>query len=248
LANSILLFEGDAEAQLLAEAGSVLPAVVPDADLQLVRAWATRPELLEAAVAPPPQSLRRRGLIPDLDPRDLLAQRHRLVIFALLPAIAMPLLRHRDGGAFLEHRGLRVGWSPADAAAVAAECSREPPLSPGAAAMAWEPIIERLQAGGAAVAVCTAFRHVNEPQDHRGSATAVCLREQIRRCNLEVAQLSRRTGCFVLDLDRPLAQEGGASLQADCFGGNGRAADIALDEFAALILDALPDAATMEDA
>jgi hypothetical protein len=45
----------------------------------------------------------------------------------------------------------------------------------------------------------------------------------------------------VFDIDRPLAQEGGAPLDADCFGGEGRAAEIALDEFGALLLDALPD-------
>jgi hypothetical protein len=67
------------------------------------------------------------------------------------------------------------------------------------------------------------------------------LREVIRRSNLEVFRLSQRTGCFVLDFDRPLAQEGGASLNADCFGGDDRAAEIALDEFAALVLDAIPD-------
>jgi hypothetical protein len=30
-------------------------------------------------------------------------------------------------------------------------------------------------------------------------------------------------------------------LDADCFGGGERAAEIALDEFAALLLDAMPD-------
>jgi hypothetical protein len=104
-----------------------------------------------------------------------------------------------------------------------------------------EPVIERLQARGSAVAVCTAFRRVKEPLEHRGREGAPALRELVRRTNREVIHLSRRTGCFVLDLDRPLAQEGGASLDADCFGGDGRAAEIALDEFAALLLDAMPD-------
>jgi len=104
-----------------------------------------------------------------------------------------------------------------------------------------EPVIERLHDRGSAVAVCTAFRHVREPLEHRRRGGAPSLRELVRRTNLEAARLSRRTGCFVLDLDRPLAQEGGASLGADCFGGEGRAAEIALEELVALILDALPD-------
>jgi hypothetical protein len=247
-ANSILLLEGDAEAQLLADAQAILEAVLPIPDVQLKRAWATRPDWLDPLAAAPPAALRRQGLLPDLDPRELLAQDHLLVVIAFLPAIAMPALVHKDGGGFLAHRGLRAQWSSANAGIIAAECTEQAALDPGAAALALEPVIESLQARGSAVALCTAFRHVNEPLEHRSRVGAVSLREQIRRCNLEVAGLSRRTGCFVLDLDRPLAQEGGAALPADCFGGGERAAELALDEFAALVLDALPDAALMEGA
>ena len=240
-ANSILLFEGDAEARLLADADAVLPAVLPIPDLQLVRAWAPRPDQLDPSAPPPPLALREAGCLADQDPRELLAQGHRLVIFTLLPAFSVPALRHPSGGSFLPHEGLRAQWSPQQAA-LAAECSVDPLMDPADAARALEPVIEALQAKGSAVAVCTAFRHVNAPLEHRGTAAGPGLRERIRRGNLAVAQLSQRTGCFVLDLDRPLAQEGGAALQADCFGGTGRAAEIAMDEFAALVLDALPDA------
>jgi len=237
---TILLLEGDAEAQWLADAEAIIPAVLPDVELQMVRAWATRPDQLDPAAEGPPAALRRRGLIADLDPRVLLQQGHRLVIFSLLPAVALPALRHRDGGIFLPHRGLAAGWPPDAAAQLAAECSREAPMPADEAAAALEPIVEGLLAAGTAVAVCTAFRHVDEPLQYRAGIDPPALRERIRRCNLEVARLSRRTGCFVLDLDRPLAQEGGGALQADCHGGAGRAAEIALDEFAALLLDALP--------
>jgi hypothetical protein len=67
------------------------------------------------------------------------------------------------------------------------------------------------------------------------------LRERVRCTNLEVARLSHRTGCFVLDLDRSLAQRGGGPLGADCFGGAAQAAELAVEEFVALIADALPD-------
>jgi len=115
-------------------------------------------------------------------------------------------------------------------------------MSPEEAASAWELLIERLQARGATVALCTTFRHVRESLELPGRQEVAALREVIRRMNLEVARLSLRTGCFVLDLDRPLAHEGGAVLGADCFGGQGRAAEIALDEFAAVVMDAIPDA------
>lgn len=225
----------------MADGEAAIQAVFAGREVSLVRAWATRPDWLDPTAPAPPETLVRCGALPDTDPRALLEQPHRLVIFALLPAVTAPALRHRGGGVFLAHPGLRATWSPEMAATVAAACSEELPLSPHDAALALESVIERLQARGLAVAVCTAFRHVKEPLEHRGREGTPALREVVRRMNLEVARLSRRTGCFVLDFDRPLAQEGGASLGADCFGGDGRAAEIALDEFAALVLDALPD-------
>lgn len=240
-ATSILLLHGDAESRLLADADIAIQSVFPDREVQLIKQWATRPDWLDPAVSIQPDALIRAGVLPDGDIRELLNQPHNLVIFSLFPAVALPALRHKSGSVFLAHRGLRAGWSPETAALVAAECSEEPILTVSDAVSALEPVIERLQANGVAVAVCTTFRHVKEPLEYRGRDGAPALREVIRRTNLEVFRLSQRTGCFVLDFDRPLAQEGGASLHADCFGGDDRAAEIALDEFAALLLDAIPD-------
>lgn len=245
---SILLLQGDAEAQLLADAESAVQAVLPHQEVRLSAAWTTRPDWLDPAAPGPPDALCRCGLICGQDPRDLLSQPHRLVIFPLLPAVVRPAWRHRSGGVFVLHRGLLARWSQEEAARIAAECSEEPPLPPAAAAAALEPVIRRLQERGTAVAVCTAFRHVREPLDHRPGDGPPALRELVRQTNLEAARLSQRSGCFVLDLDRPLAQEGAAALEADCFGGGPRAAAAALDELAALVLDALPDEAIPEAA
>ncbi len=190
---SILLLQGDAEAQLLADAELALELVFPGREVQFTRARmpATAEQLRSA--------------------RDLLEQPHRLVILSLLPAVAP-----------------RAGTLQA-------------PLSPQDAATALEPIIEQLQQRGAVVALTTAFRHVSEPLQHRRMDGPPTLRELVRRTNLEVARLSHRTGCFVLDLDRALAEVGGSSMAADCFGGSGQAAELAVEEFVALIADALPD-------
>ncbi len=246
--NSILLLQGDAEASLLADAEVALQTVFPDAQVELVRAWATRPDWLAPDAEAAPVALVQQGILPDVDVRALLAQRHRMVVFSLLPAVAVPALRHRDGGVFLAHRGLRAGWDARAQAIVAAECTELPALAPERAAGELEPFIEQLLADDIAVAVCTAFRHVPEPLQFRHAAGNTTLRELIRRTNLEAARLSRRTGCFVLDVDRPFAQEGGAALRADCFGGAERAAEIALDEFAALALDVLPEGFTTVEA
>jgi len=190
---SILLLQGDAEAQLLADAELALELVFPGREVRLSRAWMpTTAEQVRIA-------------------HDLLEQPQRLVILSLLPAVAA-----------------RAG-------------TLQPPLSPQDAAAALEPIIEQLQLGGAVVALTTAFRHSSEPLQHRHMDGPPTLRELVRRTNLEVARLSHRTGCFVLDLDRALAEVGGSSLAADCFGGTGQAAELAVEEFVALIADALPD-------
>jgi len=243
-ATLILLLEGDAEARLLVDAEAAVQAVFAGRELSVVRAWATRPDLLAATSPAAPTALVECGAVPDLDVRSLLEEPPRLVIFSLLPAVTLPALRHRDGGALVAPEALRASWAPEAAARIAAECTEEPPMSPAEAAAALEPIILRLQERGAAVALCTAFRHVHTPLEDHGHMGAPALREVIRHLNLEVAHLSQRTGCFVLDLDRPLAHEGGATLDADYLGGDGRAAEIALDEFAALLLDALPDEIT----
>jgi hypothetical protein len=241
LTTSILLLDGDAEARLLVDAEAAMQAVFADREVRVERAWSTRPDWLDESAPEAPASLVRIGALPGTSVRALLEQPHKLVIISLLPAVSLPALHHRDGGAFLALRALRASWSEEVAARVDAECTQTPPMSPGDAAMAWEPLIERLQARGTAVALCTAFRHVKEPLEPRGSDGPPALREVIRQMNLEVARLSQRTGCFVLDVDRLLAHEGGATLDADCFGGDGRAAEIALDEFAAVVMDAMPD-------
>jgi hypothetical protein len=246
--NSILLLQGDAEASLLADAEIAIQTVFPDADVTVTRAWATRPDWLMPDAAGPPAMFVQRGFLPNEDARVLLAQRHRLVILSLLPTVAIPALRHRDGGVFLAHRGLRAGWDAKAQLAVAADCVELLPLAPEAAATLLEPVVERLLAEGSAVAVCTAFRHISEPLQFRRETGSMALREIVRRTNLQVARLSQRTGCFVLDLDRPLAQEGGVPLHADCFGGGERAKEIALDEFAALLFDALPDGFAVAEA
>jgi hypothetical protein len=240
----ILLLQGDAEARLLADAEASLQAVLPHREVKLTTAWVPRADWLDPVAPPPPEPLRRRGLIPDVDARELLEQPHRLVLFSLLPSVAIPALRHRSGGAFLVHQGLRARWSPEDREAVMAECTEEPPLSAREATAALEPVIARLQERGAVVAVCSAFRHVKEPLDPKRREGPPSLRELVRHTNLEAARLSQRTGCFVFDVDRPLAEEGGAPLGTDCFGGTGRAAEIAMDELVALLLDTLPDDAT----
>jgi hypothetical protein len=236
-----LSLHGDAEARLLADAVVTLQAVMPHREIVWTSAWSPRVDMLGADAPPPPVALREREILPDLDPRDLLGLPQRMVLLSLLPSVAVPALRHRSGGCFLAHAGLRARWSDAQSAAVAAECVEVAPLSPEEAAAALEPTIQRLQEAGAAVVVCTAFRHVAEPLAHRRAPGRPSLRELVRRVNLETARLSQRTGCFVLDVDRPLAQEGGRALGVDCFGGDGRAAELAADELLGLVFDALPE-------
>jgi hypothetical protein len=228
---SILLLQGDAEAQLLADAQTALQLVFPDREVQLARTWMSRPDWLESESTA--EQVR--------EARDRLGHLHSLVILSLLPAVAVRALRHCSGELFLEHRGLRSRWSAEQAAANDAACTVQAPILPQQAAAALEPIVERLQQQGATVALTTGFRHVRDPLQHRHTGAQPTLRELVRRTNLEVARLSHRTGCFVLDLDRALAEWGGGPLAADCFGGGAQAAELAVEELVALITEALPD-------
>jgi hypothetical protein len=244
----ILLLHGDAEARMLADGSTFLGAALPHLDVEVTAAWSGRPDLLSPDAEPPPESYRREGIVPDVDIRQLLTVPHRLVILSPFAGVAVPVLRHRSGGSFLVHRGIRERWSGEAAARVARECSELPPMSASEASALLAPVIEELQARDTIVALCTAFRHVREPLDHRRQGGPPSLRERVRSTNLEIARLSQRTGCFVLDLDRALAEEGGAALAADCFGGDGRAAEIALEELLSLVFDALPDDAIAMEA
>jgi len=77
--SSILLLQGDAEASLLADGEVALQAVFPDADVQFIRTWATRPDWLADDAAAPPAFLADGAAGPQ-DVRALLAQPHRLVV------------------------------------------------------------------------------------------------------------------------------------------------------------------------
>ncbi len=245
--NSILILDGDAESRLLIDAEAAVQAIFADQDIRVARAWSTRPDWLDAGGVELPRALVGSGALRGADAAALLREPHRLIILSTLPAVLFPTLRHRDGGAFIAPRGLRATWSTDQATRIAAECTEEPPMLPVDAAAALEVLIERLHGRGAAVVLCTTFRHVRRSPEVPGLAEMAALREIIRRMNLEVARLSLRTGCYVLDLDRPLAHEGGAMLDADCFGGEGRAAELALDEFVAVVLDAIPDAVVPQE-
>src|ERR1700686_1048731 len=129
-ANSILLLQGDGEARLLADADSVMRVVFPEQELRLIRAWTTRPDWLGPDAEGPPGSLICAGLLPKVDVRELLKTPHRLVVFALLPSVSVPALRHRDGGVFLAHQALRASWSAEAAARLAAECPTVSSLAP----------------------------------------------------------------------------------------------------------------------
>jgi hypothetical protein len=76
----------------------------------------------------------------------------------------------------------------------------------------WRAELERLTATGAAVFVCTVFRHLAErPKD--GAASP--LLERVRRLNRLAMDLSNAFGVGVIDFDRDLTHIGGRTLRSD---------------------------------
>lgn len=238
---SVLLLQGDAEASLLADGDVALQAIFPEREIVITRLWATRPDWLASDALVVPAHWNEQGEFLDGNVAEQLREPHRLVVISLLSAVALPAYQHASGARFVAHRNLMQALPAAVVEDIQQHCQRLDPMQPEAAIAAIEPVVEALLANGVAVAIVNAFRHVKEALAFQSDDTTPSLRERVRRLNLLIAQLSQRTGCFVLDVDRPLAQVGGATLQADCFGGNERAAELVLDEFAALALDALPD-------
>jgi hypothetical protein len=237
---SILILQGDAEARMLGQGQATLQACFPECEIDFAAAWTTRSDLLRSNGSPPAAWLRTRQLSANDNIHELLERPRDLLLFSVLADAALPILRTPDGDSFVPHRGVVERWTPQQRADVERECSEGELIDPVEAANALEPIIEKMQSRGAAVAICNIFRHTGGQPEHRGGSTTKSLRERIRAANLEVARLSHRTGCFVLDIDRALAHEGGGALQADCWGGTGRAEELALEELVALVLEAVP--------
>ena len=223
---SVLILAGDAEGRLFAQAEPTLQACFPNAELSVTSAWTTRSDLLgdDARVA------------------ELLKQPHDLVILSTLADVALPLWSGPQGR-FVVHRGVAEAWSPSERSEVEKSSSMGALIELETAVKSLEGVVEQLMERGQAVALCNVFRHVPEPLQHRLTPGPDSLRRRTLMMNLEVARLSQRTGCFVVDLDRVLAHEGGAALNADCFGGGERAEELAIEELVAVVLDALPQLA-----
>jgi hypothetical protein len=73
-------------------------------------------------------------------------------------------------------------------------------------------LFEALTAAGDPVFICTILRHAGQDED---AALLYRRRVRIRRLNLLAAELSRKTGAFVIDIDRVIADIGGRNLQTD---------------------------------
>ena len=98
-----------------------------------------------------------------------------------------------------------------------------------------------LCAAGGPVVVTTVFRHVDLPgEEDNGRSHA--LRVRIRRLNFLAAELSRRHGVFVADVDRILADTGGGARRTDYRLGGDAAADLAARGLAQVLVNNTLDA------
>ena len=235
---SVLILQGDAEARLFAQAELTLQGCFPSADLRVRSAWTTRSDLLREETT----DKQANGPFGWPPVSELLKQPHDLVIMSTLPDVALPVWSG-PRGRFVVHRGVAEACSADERSELETGSRVGALIEPETAAQCLESVIGELMDRGQAVAVCNVFRRVPEPLQHRVVPGAVSLRRRTLAMNLEVAKLSHRTGCFVVDLDRVLAHEGGAALNADCFGGGERAEELALEELVAVVLEALPQVA-----
>ncbi|MFT9375396.1 SGNH/GDSL hydrolase family protein [Komagataeibacter saccharivorans] len=94
---------------------------------------------------------------------------------------------------------------------------------------------------GDPVMITTVFRHVDIPDEDDGGYSHA-LRIRIRRLNFLAAELSRRHGVFVADLDRMLADTGGTTLNTDYRLRSDTAAMIAAQGLALVVVNNALDA------
>ena len=78
--------------------------------------------------------------------------------------------------------------------------------------MRWRTYLAKLQATGAALSICTVFRHVH---GRPGLGVPSPILERIRRLNRLAIELSHDLGVGVIDIDRAFAHVGAQNLQTD---------------------------------
>jgi len=181
----------------------------------------TRSDALLATDGTVPPALARRDLPLGAYPvasqfgTRLFDDGHAVALLSIQPDVMNRLARHRKEGHLFYPAGVD-DWDAADRRWLAEGYTPLPPIEPAAAMANLEALVARLrQAGTARILIFNLSPIVpwERIHDHRGLPES--LSDRIRRFNLALVDLSRRTGVSIVDVDGVLARAGAERLKVD---------------------------------
>jgi hypothetical protein len=138
-----------------------------------------------------------------------------VVALSIQPDVMTRLARHKGDGHLFYPAGVD-DWDTVDRAWLAEKYAPVPPIEPGQAMTNLEALVARLrEAGTKRILVFNLSPIVpwERIHDHRGLPES--LSDRIRRFNLALNDLSRRTGVSIVDVDAVLACTGAERLKVD---------------------------------
>jgi hypothetical protein len=181
----------------------------------------TRSDALLAATGNVPAALAGRDLPLGAYPVEsqfatrLFDAGQAVVALSIQPDVMTCLARHKGDGHLFYPAGVD-DWEATDRAWLAEQYAPVPPIEPERAMANLEALVVRLREAGTTRILIFNLSPIvpwERIHDHRGLAES--LSDRIRRFNLALNHLSRRTGVSIVDVDGVLARAGAERLKVD---------------------------------
>jgi hypothetical protein len=203
----------------------------------------TRSDTLLAADGAVPELLAARGLPLGAYPlasqfgSALFNAGDAIVILSVQADVMTRLARHRGDGHLFYPDGVD-GWGVADRQWLAAHYAPAPPLEPAASMANLEALIVRLRHGGTTrILIFNLSPIVPWERIHNHHGLPESLSDRIRRFNLALVDLSRRTGISIVDVDAVLARNGADRLKVDAVHLNAEGCRLVAEEVVRILDD-----------
>ena len=181
----------------------------------------TRSDALLAAAGLVPDALAGRDLPLGAYPAEsqfrshLFAAGDAVAVLSIQPDVMTRLARHRGDGHLFYPAGVD-GWVAADRRWLAEHYAPAEPLAAAQAMAGLDEIVARLRRGGTTrILVFNMSPIIPWERIHNHHGLAEGLAERIRRFNLALIDLSRRSGVSIVDVDAVLARAGAERLKVD---------------------------------
>jgi hypothetical protein len=160
-----------------------------------------------------------------------------VVILSIQADVMTRLARHRGDGHLFYPAGVD-GWGAAERQWLTEHYAPAPPLEPAASMANFEQVIARLRHGGTTrILILNLSPIVPWERVHNHHGLAERLSDRIRRFNLALVDLSRRTGVSIVDVDEVLARNGADRLKVDAVHLNAEGCRLVAEEVVRILDD-----------